>query len=271
MAVFLFAKPNFQGANLRVEHNIADMRNSSVGNDSSSMQLTQPADRVVLFGKPIWRGQVLFRRDVQNISHLGDRDQRGKPGFNNDVQSVRITPFTVRLHFHVVKTEDGRLPGGMATEAAATEYVQAITTRASAIWEPALVRLRVTATSFVVSNKFFDLDNEYVGLLLSAVFDVEKGAASVIVNNSIEGNAGLGMPRCISKRVVVEHLGATDTAGAILAHEIGHFLGLLHKNKLTTNLMNHVVGGTDLSDEQIENVHEHLARASDTPRSVREN
>src|SRR5262245_157095 len=127
MAITLFAKPKFEGASLLVNHDFGDLRNTTVGNDSSSAKLSQGGDRAVFFGKPIWRGQVLFRRGVRNIPHLGDRDVGGKPGFNNDVQSVRVTPFTVRLHFHVIRASNGRLPGTLADDAAAKKYAADIT------------------------------------------------------------------------------------------------------------------------------------------------
>src|SRR5262249_47411021 len=160
----------------------------------------------------------------------------------------------------VVRAEDGRFPGGMPDLQAAEEYVQAVTVRARGIWQPALVRLRVSGTTVVVSDKFFDLDRECLALLLSRVLDVEKGAANGVLNNSIRGfNDGVAVPRCISKRLVVEHLGSSDSGGKILAHELGHFLGLLHQNSQAANLMNHVVSGTDLTDDQVEAVHHHMS------------
>ena len=68
-------------------------------------------------------------------------------------------------------------------------------------------------------------------------------------------------------------INGTDLAGFVLAHELGHFLGLVHrlteKNLMRRSADSNLLSNTELHDSQVETAHAALGRADGTPDQLR--
>ena len=89
----------------------------------------------------------------------------------------------------------------------------------------------------------------------------------MLVNELGPDADGTAIPHSLSHMVALE--GPPAGSGLVLAHELGHFFGLVHKNNDATNLMNHNVSDSQLSNEQIEKAHESFANFSLLEKGVR--
>ena len=204
------------------------------------------------------------------------------------MRSVRITPFGLRVHFHVVTTTTGDFPGNLSSEADATTYIQDMVAVAAAIWAPFLIRLHFNGVSFAADDKLFDVRGEFIKLARADdVFDFRKGMANPVLVERVgrlKGVAGKSLPACLTTQMAIEHqlggtfpdgtfINGTDLAGYVLAHQLGHFLGLVHR--LTgNNLMrrsgdSNLLSNTELHDSQVETAHAALGRADGTPDQLR--
>jgi len=203
------------------------------------------------------------------------------------VRSVRITPFGLRVHFHVVTTTAGDFPGNVTSEANATTYVQDTVAAAAAIWAPFLIRLDFDGVSFAADDDLFDVRGDFLKLARAdEVFDFRRGMANPVLVERVgirKNVAGKSLPACLTTQLAIEHqvggrlpdgtfVNGTDVAAFVLAHELGHVLGLVHRSADKDNLMR-PRGGTlnqvQLKDSQVENAHAALGRADGTPDQLR--
>lgn len=287
MSVTLFPRKDFEGSRFVVDKNHSVMSDTPIGHGATSMRLSAASDAVLLCRREGWQGQSLFKRGPADLPHLGRPSQGGKTGLANDVRSVRITPFGLRVHFHVVTTTSGDFPGNLASEADATTYVQETVAAAAAIWAPFLIRLDFAGVSFAADDELFDVRGQFIKLARAdEVFDFRQGMANPVLVQRVgllKGVAGKSLPACLTTQMAIEHqlggnfpdgtfINGTDVAGYVLAHELGHFLGLVHR--LTGNNLMRPRGVNDLQnfelhDFQVEEAHAALGRADGTPDQLR--
>lgn len=286
MTVTLFDRQDFKGTAFAVDRSHSVMSDTPIGHGAMSMRLSAGADAVLLCRREGWQGQSLFTSGVGDVSHLGRPSQGGRTGLGNDVRSVRITPFGLRVHFHICTTTSGDFPGNLASEADATTFAQAAVAAAAAIWAPFLVRLDLTGVSFAADDDLFDVKGDFVKLARAdEVFDFRQGQANPVLVDRVglrKGVAGKSLPACITTQLAIEHqlsgtlpdgtfLNGSDVAGFVLAHELGHFLGLVHRS-VDDNLMRRKPSSLDkaqLKDGQVEEAHAALGRADGTPDQLR--
>ena len=288
MTVTLFPRKDFEGSRFVVDKSHSVMSNTPIGHGATSMRLSADSDAVLLCRREGWQGQSLFKRGQADLPHLGRPSQGGKTGLGNDVRSVRITPFGLRVHFHVVTTTAGAFPGNLTSEADATTYVEDLFAVAAAIWAPFLIRLDFNGVSFAADDKLFDVKGEFIKLARAdEVFNFRQGMVNPVLVNRVgvfKGVAGKSLPACLTTQMAIEHqlgglfpdgtfVNGTDVAGYVLAHELGHFLGLVHrltdKNLMRRSGDSSLLSNTELLDSQVENAHTALGRADGTPDQLR--
>jgi len=288
MTVTLFPRKDFGGSAFVVDRNHSVMSDTPIGHGATSTRLSAASDAVLLCRREGWQGQSLFKRGPADLPHLGRPSQGGKTGLGNDVRSVRITPFGLRVHFHVVTTTSGDFPGNLGTEADATTYVQDMLTLAAGIWAPFLIRLDFNGVSFAADDELFDVRGQFIKLTRAdEVFDFRQGMANPILVDRVgllRGVAGKSLPACLTTQIAIEHqlggsfpdgtfINGNDLAGYILAHELGHFLGLVHrltgKNLMRRTGDSSLLSQTELHDSQVEEAHAALGRADGTPDQLR--
>jgi len=287
MSVTLFPRKDFEGSRFVVDKNHSVMSDTPIGHGATSMRLSADSDAVLLCRREGWQGQSLFKRGPADLPHLGRPSQGGKTGLGNDVRSVRITPFGLRVHFHVVTTTSGDFPGNLSSEASATSYVEDTVAAAARIWAPFLIRLDFTGVSFAADDELFDVRGQFVKLArANEVFDFRQGVANPVLVERVglrQGVAGKSLPACITNQIAIEHqLGGTfpdgtfingfDVAGYVLAHELGHFLGLVHRLGVDNLMRRRSVNDLqnfELEDFQVEEAHAALGRADGTPDQLR--
>ena len=287
MTVTLFPRKDFEGSGFVVDKSHSVMSDTPIGHGATSMRLSAASDAVLLCRREGWQGQSLFKRGPADLPHLGRPTQGGKTGLGNDVRSVRITPFGLRIHFHVVTTSGGDFPGNISSEATATTYVENVVAAAAAIWAPFLIRLDFQGVSFAADDDLFDVRGDFIKLARAdKVFNFRQGMANPVLVERVglrKNVAGKSLPACLTTQLAIEHqLGGTfpdgtfingfDVAGYVLAHELGHFLGLVHRltgnNLMRPRGVNNLTN-FELDDSQVEGAHAALGRADGTPDQLR--
>lgn len=288
MTVTLFPRKDFGGSSFVVDENHSVMSNTPIGHAATSMRLSADSDAVLLCRREGWQGQSLFKRGRADLPHLGRPSQGGKTGLGNDVRSVRITPFGLRIHFHVVTTTGGNFPGNLGNEADATTYVQNMFAVAAAIWAPFLIRLDFNGVSFAADDELFDVGGQFIKMARAdEVFNFRQGMVNPVLVERVgllKGVVGKSLPACLTTQMAIQHqlgglfpdgtfVNGTDVAGYILAHELGHFLGLVHrsteKNLMRRSGDSSLLSNTELLDSQVENAHTALGRADGKPEQLR--
>jgi len=280
MSLQLFGKPQFNGQSITVTADTPDLVTTSLNYRASSARLTNSSDRVLLFTETGFRGQVMFRRGQVNIINLGKDRGRvtpngqihwGKNGFNNNVRSVKVTPFDVNLKYHYVYdgTNGTNLPG---TPEVNDDFVDWINLAAkinevhSSIlpaFDRAMINMVKDPIFGQIDNRFYfdmlqdrsiisDEVNQFrrdntIGLLRSAINVVfVNDLATVAINSPLEGLDGLGPEYTFDPNtflvcfVEMKDNSETDNMARTLGHEIGRMLGLqsfANQSAGTLNLM----------------------------------
>lgn len=271
MSITLFARRDFKGDDITG----ADLSHfSQIAHPMvpTSIRMTSASDRILLFTRPNWQGRAKFLSGAQSIEHLGHRGDGGEAGFGNTISSMRVTPFRMKLRFHVVTSRNPNVvfPGGLANGVDTEQYINEAVTRANVIWGPKLLQFELESVKFPEDvSEFFNLNKEFWRIMLnSRKFDRAKGVANIVLVNNLGGNViGTSVPHGLSKMIAVEAV--QGGAGHTVAHEMGHFLGMLMHEKATDNLMSPSGSGIVLTDEQVADAHQSLSHFAELDRGLR--
>lgn len=279
MAIFLRDRTNLRGNTTRVRNNIANLRNSEVGYSTSSMNMTNAGDRILLFKGRNWQKNVMFRTGTNTINRTGRPADGGKTGFNNGVRSARITNFSVRINYHVIRDAGGNFPGGITNRTRMDRYITSIHRQINVIWNLAFINFINFRTNIHDSDRFFNMRRDFVALLLNRSMSTRRDSVDVFLVNSIRGGTlGTAVGARISTKLMVNVVrtgtnNATTGAARSLAHEIGHTFSLGHgANNVAANVMTQTGAGgtgTRLIVAQVERVHRKISYRTGDLRNLR--
>ena len=271
MTIKFYSKKNCDGKVTIIDEDIDSFSSLSTLGSTASIELTSENDRILLFKKKKWNGDVLFLSGKQTITDLGDEDQVGKKGFRNSVNSVRITPFSVRLKYHIIKDNNGTLPRDNSSPETLEILLAKMRTLASNIWEDeAMIKLTDGGLTYQVNDALFKSECGN-GEIHAAYPDLVENRAHVFIVNEIDS---LG---CAGRRKVTPGFfvasGPSHSLSAMtrtLAHELGHSWGLDHGREVNpdgTKLMTQTGEAnegysTRIGKVQVEKVHEGLSDKS---------
>lgn len=278
MAITLFQDTNFRDRSMVVTQSVADLKDVSIGKNPSSIRLTGSAESILLYTQKDWDGDVHYIRGSADVADLGSKDAGGELGFGNNVRSVRITPFRLRLNVNVICNEAGELPGQWpaGTEQSRIQtIVAAINSFLTA--QRVLLTLEIARVTRRTSNAKYNLS-----LTDQFRFPAEwknRHEVDVMVVNQFEKDTLVGVGKLphfghtvMAAATFVDNNGEQhslpdSTIAYVLIHELGHYLGLQHNtaNGSSANLMFPEVvnglSGVSLSAAQIEEMQQKLARA----------
>lgn len=279
MAIFLRDRTNLRGSSTRVRGNRADLRNSEVGYSTSSMNMNNNRDRILLFKGRNWQENVMFRTGVNSIDRTGRPADGGKTGFNNGIRSARITNFNVRVNYHVIRDANGNFPGGIANRTAMNTYINSIHGQINTIWNRSFINFINFRTNIHDSDRFFNMRRDFVALLLNRSMSTRRDSVDLFLVNSIgRGTLGTAVSARLSTKLMVNVRrtrtnNATGGAARTLAHEIGHTFSLGHgSNSVANNLMTQTGSGgtgTRLTVAQVERVHRKISYRTGDLRNLR--
>ena len=276
MAITVYARRNFKGDDV-TGFDLDNFRQIAHPIIPTSVRLTGANDKILFFTHVKWGGRAMFRSGVQEIANLGHPGDGGAIGFENTITGMRVTPFTLKLRFHVVTDASGAFPGGMTLLTQVEQMVDNMLLGANTVWNPRLIRFVLESVVLPSGvSQFFDMDHEFYKLMVhSRKFDRLKGGANVVLVNQVAPDlGGHAIAHSLSHMVLVDARQFDD--GLTLAHELGHFFSLLHRDHKAPNLMDHDIVNAGLSttqvtltNEQIENAHESFANFSLLEKGVR--
>lgn len=278
MTITLYQDKNFRDRSMVVTQSIADLKDVSIGKNPGSIQVTGSAESILLYTQKDWDGDVHYIRGSASVANLGSKEAGGEPGFGNNVRSVRISPFRLRLNVNVIRNESGQLPGQWAAGTEQTRITAIVTAINSFLTtQRALLTLEVARVTLRTSNSKYNLS-----LADQFRFPAEwrkPHEVDVMIVNQFERDSLLGVGK-------FPHFGQTVMAAAtfidgngaeqslsnnaiayVLTHELGHYLGLQHNTAggSSANLMYpemvNGLSGVSLSPEQVEEIQQKLARA----------
>jgi len=267
MSITLYARRDFKGDDI-TGFDLSHFSQIAHPMTPTSIRMTAASDRILLFTRPNWQGRAMFLSGAQAIEHLGRPGDGGELGFGNTISSMRVTPFRLRLRFHVVTDSAGNLPAGFSSLAAAETVLRATLTVASQVWQQYLIRFEFEGIRLVADQpQLFELSGDMARMMAARnkVDRLEGGANVLVVNQLGPNREGQAVPHLLSHMLAVEG----GVSPLVLAHELGHFFGLYHRSQKPDNLMSPVVGNDELSDRQIEEAHENFARFSGLEHAVR--
>lgn len=278
MTITLYEDTCFRGRSQCFAKNKANLKDTKVGNNPSSIKLSCRDDAVLLFKKKDWKGSVLFVRGPKQVSDLGKKDEGGKSGFKNGITSLRQTPFILNLNVRIFSNSRGRYPGSWTSSEdaengvrEAVELVNQFYERSRALLKLVVVfcRTQVSDHYFVVKRGGANYPPEWKRSNMVDVFfvhDFEK-----------VGVAGRAKPPMFGETITIPALDDVKGGGTLvrcpgefarsLAHELGHYLGIHHPsaNDSKSNIMYHDGLGHKLSQrnlrpDQIEDMHTTLSK-----------
>jgi Matrixin len=283
MTITLFQDKNFRDRSMVVTQSIADLKDVSIGANPSSVRLTGPQpESILLYTKKGWDGDVHYVPGPAEVADLGSKEAGGELGFRNNVRAVRITPFRLRLNVNVIRNESGELPGQWTPGTEETR-VRTIVNLINSFFgaRGALLRLEIARVTLRTSNAKYNL-------LLTDQFRFPAAwrnprEVDVMVVNQFERDtrAGVGKYPHFGQTVmvaatIVNRSGeqqdlSPDEMALVMAHELGHYLGLQHNtaNADPSNLMAPsfsdengplTLASLSLFPEQIEEMQQKLAR-----------
>lgn len=270
MTIEFYSKKNFGGTCTIVNRDMSRFDSGSKLGSTASIKLTSDADRILLFKKKDWDGDVMYLSGKQSVADLGDPKQGGKQGFRNSVSSVRVTNFGVGVRFHVIKRSDGARPRHKMSDQELENYLGKIRYAASRILEDeALIRLKDDGIVYTVNDELFNAKCN-PDRLNEIYPDLAAGRAHVFIPNTLN-KLGCAGTRNINPAFFLASSTENHTMNEIartLAHEFGHSWGLNHDGNVDgSRLMTQTAdadkeNNTRLVRSQVETVHEGLSDKS---------
>jgi hypothetical protein len=265
MAITLFANEDFRGDSLVIGNDRDTLRRTELGNNPSSMKMSENDDAILLCNKSNWNGEVFYLRGKNEIPDLGNSARGGKQGFRNSVTSARVSPFVVKVNVTVVTGEDGTLPGTWPSRTKASDDINASISKVNAFYrdQKALLKVELNDLTFRADEQRFRMSREEWNSIPGSW--KKAHAVDIVFPDTIEEAVGLGNFPWHGKFCLVSARRSTvDAMARTFAHELGHFWGLSHETA-PVNIMTQSSTGTPLADsrlrdDQIEHVHQVLAR-----------
>lgn len=272
MTITLAEQSDFGPIYFDVTRDITDLRETPVGYKTSSMRMTSASDRVLLFKKPNWDGGVIARRGDLDISRIGRPSAGGRTGFDNNIRSVRISDFGIDLVYHVIRDANGNWAGSISSRTEMDSFLADVHSEVNFNLGPAFLSFTHIRTNIYDNRRIFNFAEKKMNWLKnSRSFSLEPAAVNIFVVNTLRRwvighaiklerlrNPGIGI---VSLTLDGAGLIPTRSVGRIIAHEIGHILGLGHGSAEGDrgNLMFDGPLGGNLTDRQIERIHTRIS------------
>ncbi len=267
MTTTLYQDKDWKGKSLAIMRNYRSLKDTTLGNNPSSVIMSADADAIVMFNKEDWKGGVMYFRGVRRMESLGKLSQGGELFKGNSVTSVRVTPFGLDLNVNIV-TSNGRMPGGAAdADAVENDFGKAVLLANSFFaGQKAMIELSVACFTCRENPKKFDLKKAETGHFPGAWKN--PGEVDIVLCNTLADAYGQAKMPWWGKVVIVEMQDRSIAQIArTLAHELGHYLGLSHKtgdgqadNIMSPSDLGLSIEDTVLLPDQIEEMQTKLAR-----------
>ena len=268
MSITLFANTNFHGDSLVIKSDHDTLRGTNLGNNPSSIKMTEDDDAILLCRKSNWNGEVFYLRGKHEISDLGDSAKGGKQGFGSSITSARVSPFTIKVNITIVTGEDGTLPGTWSSRTDATQDIDSIIRKANDFYkdEKALLAVELSDLTFRADEKRFRMSEKEWDSIPGSWKNAH--AVDIVFPDTLEEAVGLGNFPWHGKFCLVSaRRNNVDEMARTFVHELGHFWGLTHESggEQAANIMTQSSTGKPLVDSrfrdgQIEDIQQVLAR-----------
>lgn len=264
MAIKAYSKKDCKGKCTIINSDHEKFGNLSTLGSTASIELTSDNDKVLLFKKKYWDGEVIFRSGKQVIADLDDPAKGGKKGFRNSLNSIRISNFKIRMKYHVAIKSDGTLPNGYSTRTQVENVVSKVHIMASNIWEKGLIEL---VKSDIIFETDDDLFNGTCGDLVDNTnYNITPNYCHVFLTDTLP-SLGCAGPRSKVSGFMMQFRNDNNLTltARTLAHELGHNLGLGHKDNTNKNRLLTQTGasapvyGTKLMNLDLSIVHEGIS------------
>jgi len=265
MSIELFKKTNYRGKSLRrINSDSSDLRDTILGNNPSSIKITDDNKAILLCKKKKWNGKVFYLRGKKNISDLGDENDGGKKGFGNSITSIRVTPFTVKLNITIVTGDDGTLPGNWSSRTKVIQDIKTIISMANDFYdnEKALLKVELSDLTFRADEKRFRMSKKEWKSIPTKW--KRSHLIDIVFPDTIEGAVGIGKLPWTGKFCLVSARRFTvDEMARTFVHELGHYWGLTHQiaaaNIMTQSSRGKHITKSKLQDNQVEFIQQKLA------------
>lgn len=266
MTIRLYAKKNFEGDSMLIDQDYETLVGTHVGNNPSSVRMTEKSDVALLCRLPKWNGGVHYLRGKHSVEDLGIVADGGEAGFRNSVSSVRIKPFTIRINATIVTGANGELPGDWQDRDDVEGALKKIVRATNDFFEDELALLKVTLSDITYreDEERFHMTKAEAGASIPASWRKAR-YVDVIFVNRIEAAVGVGkFPWQGNFCVVSASRDSIAEMARTFVHELGHYWGLEHRNEQAWNIMAQSKYGKPLIDSQltpgqIESIHQKLA------------
>ncbi len=276
MSILLYGHKNYRGKSVRITKDHSDLKTTALNYRSSSMQLTSDNDCALFYPERSWRGRPLYRTGKKNIRDLRDPDTGGMPKYNNEIKSIRLTPFRMKVKYHFMWS-DGDLPGdhtGLGGIGSLVRQIKDMHKIVNDIWSKYFVELEMDPIiEQYESSKYFVMNDddpkELDALKNDSLFRFSNTCMNVVLVEKINGAIGQADRGELKKPVLIVKVRPTDVLfknARTIAHEIGHTFGLPHgKNFNDNRLMTQtaevdgdITKAVKLNTDDVETVHENL-------------